>query len=161
MTTKNMNPILTGVISDEGLLIHQTIPINNSSFPFQQGDLLVWDGSAHIAKPATDDTSCLHQIGVALKASQENSNIDNVASVGLPNTTVGYGAISPRYTTAAETYNEGDAVYIGADAQTVTTSAGSNKIGVVKLLGGPAITGAAGVKVPVLIYSRDFVKFTN
>ncbi len=162
MTTVNKNPVLHGIVSGEGLLQHQSVPCSNTTAPFHQGDLLYWDSSAHLAKPVDSDANAAYLIGVALKASIVNSNLDNTA-VGEPCVNTGYGVVAPFKTTAGQTLNHGDLVYIGADAQTITNATGNSyAVGSVSLPpGGSAISGATGVLAPVLVYSRSFVKLAN
>jgi hypothetical protein len=163
MSTVNNNNFLAGQVSQEGMLMHGHVPIDNTNFPFHQGDLLWWDSSAHIAKPVTSDADAATLLGAALGASAVNSNIDNsVANLALPDVNIGFAGIFQMKTTASDSYNNGSAVYAGADAQTVTSTAGmaTSPVGVVRLAPrGSAITGATGVTVPVLIYSRAWIKY--
>jgi hypothetical protein len=57
-------------------------------------------------------------------------------------------------TTSGDTYNEGDKVYVGTDAQTVTNTIGglTQVIGTVKMRPGQsAVAGGAGITIDVLI----------
>lgn len=161
MSTVAQNNLLTGGVHGEGFLYHAHVPVSNSTFPINQGDLVYWDGTAHIAKVVGSDANAAALLGVALGSSAFNSNLDNSsATVAVYNIEIGYNVIASFKTTNAETYAEGTAVYIGADAQTITTVAGTNKVGVVRLPPrGSAVTGASGVTVPVLVYSHAFVSF--
>ena len=70
---------------------------------------------------------------------------------------VGWDLVAQLKSTASETYYPGTVVYIGADAQTVTTVAGSNRVGIVVLpVGVSSVSGAAGVNVPVLVKSAVY-----
>lgn len=162
MTTSNRSQPLKGVVSGEGFLEHDSVPVNDATAHINQGDLVYWDSSAHIAKPLDTDGHAATLLGVALKASIINSNIDNSSQSSQPDITVGYGAVADMFTTASEVYAHGVKLYAGADAQTVTNVAGSNPVGVVQLKSGQAApTGGSGVKVNVLVYSAAFVKFLS
>lgn len=156
----NVMNIKKGKTNGQGYMQHDAVPCNDATFPIAQGDLVYWDSAAKICKKlVASDANAANILGVALKASKVNSSIDASTE---PNVTVGFGCIAELKTTAAQTYNHGDLVYSGADEQTVTTTAGTNPVGVVQLVSkGSAITGAAGVLVQVLVYSKAFVKFSN
>lgn len=160
--TSNVMNIQKGIVNGEGFLQHESVPCNNSSFPVNEGDLVYWDDTAHLVKSLDNDTHAATLLGVALDPTAVSSNLDSPSAPPVPAITVGYGAVASLKSTASETYNNGTIVYIGADAQTITTVTGSNPVGVVRLpvLGSP-ITGATGVMVPVLVYSRAFVKLSN
>lgn len=162
MSTVTNNNIRKGIVNGQGFLQHDSVPVNNSTFPIHQGDILWWDSGALLCKPVTSDGDAATLLGVALEPSAVTSNLDSPSAPAVANITVGYGAIAGLKSTAAETYNNGTLVYVGADAQTVTTVAGTNPVGVVRLASHQsAITGASGVLVPVLVYSKAFVKLAN
>lgn len=112
------------------------------------GDLVYFDTSAKVVKSLDSDAHAASFAGLAMNGSYIQ-----------PYTTKQYGAGSipvlqkgrcKALTTSGDTYHEGDALYTGADAQTVTNTVGgnSNIIGYVKLR--PGITSlayAAGVFV--------------
>lgn len=132
---------------------------SGGSFDFNQGDLLWFDSSAKYVKPLDSDAHAAYLVGVALRSAALSIYVaQNVA--GGPaaskqyynDALVGIGCIASMKTTVGETYEDGTVLYAGADAQTVTTVAGAHSVGVAKLIaGGAAITGAAGVEVPVLV----------
>ena len=154
--TVTRNAIVYGVGNSAGYS-QLDLPCSNASFPINQGDLVYWDGTAHLLKAIATDGNAATIAGVALQPSAVSSNIDNGSIPAPKSLQVGYNVIADMKSTAAETYYSGTPVYIGADAQTVTTVAGTNKVGVIVLKPGQipsgSITGAAGVVVPVLIKS--------
>jgi len=156
--TTNVNNIIKGSVNGQGFLQHSAVPVNDATFPIAEGDLAYWDSVAGLAKPLDTDAHAATLLGVALKPSKVNSGIDNTPS-GEPDTTIGYGVLAEMFTTPAETYANGAKVYIGANAQTITTVAGANAVGVVRLpsLNGGPVTGAAGIKVQVQVYSRAWI----
>lgn len=161
MPTSNVNNIVKGVVNGMGFSQHDSVPCNNATFPIAEGDLVYWDSSAHLVKKLDTDAHAATLLGVALKPSAVSSTIDSSSE---PDVSVGYGCIASFFTTAGETYNHGDLVYIGADAQTIlnTTGPNVNPVGCIQLKSGQAaVTGAAGVKIQVRVYSRAFVKSAN
>lgn len=158
MATVNNDNIVKGSVSGQGFLMHVDMKINHASFPLHQGDLVFFN--AGIAKPVTADADCAALLGVALQPSGVSSNLDNSSAPAEKTIQVGFGVVALFNSTGVETYTDGLAVYLGADAQTITTVVGTNKVGVVKLAPSVAsITGAAGVKVPVLVYSHALVAY--
>lgn len=133
--------------------------IIDGTFDYNQGDLLYFDASAKIVKALDSDAHAAYLAGVALRSAflapysaQNLAGGPALQKNYYQNALVGIGCIASFKTTVGETYEDGTALYLGADAQTVTTVAGAHSIGVVKLPnGGSAITGAAGVEVPVLV----------
>lgn len=128
------------------------------SFDFNQGDLLWWDVSVGYVKPLDSDAHAAYLAGVALRSAYIAPYASATIAGGpamvknyFPSALLGFGDVYTLYSTAAETYAHGTAVYYGADAQTITTVAGSHLIGTVSLPQGGSITGAAGVLVPVLV----------
>lgn len=162
MSTVANNNLRTGCLSAEGILVHGHVPVLDSASHINQGDLVYWDATSMTAKALDSDAHAATLLGAALGSSIVNSNIDNTSSSGEPDINIGYGGIFDMKTTSGDLYSEGTPVYVGADAQTVTSATGStNKVGVVRLAPrGSAITGAAGVTVPVLVYSHAFVDFS-
>ena len=132
---------------------------NGGSFDFNQGDLLFFDSSAAYVKPLDTDAHAANIVGVALRSAfiapytaQNLAAGPGIQKNYYNDALVGFGCIASLKTTVGETYVDGTVLYIGADAQTVTTVAGNHSVGVVKLpSGGDAITGAVGQEVPVLV----------
>jgi hypothetical protein len=133
--------------------------IKDGTFDYNQGDLLWFDASAKIVKALDSDAHAAYLAGVALRSAflapytaQNLAAGPGIQKNYYNDALVGIGCIASLKTTVGETYEDGTAVYAGADAQTVTTVAGSHSVGVIKLpSGGSAVTGAAGIEVPVLV----------
>jgi predicted RecA/RadA family phage recombinase len=149
MTTANQNKV-----ADVGAA--RLVPYNcdvTGSNDFNQGDLLYLDTSSHTVKAVGSDGNAATLVGVA----SDTSWLTVYGTKTYPTSgavEVFTAGIFTFNTTAADTYNDGDAVYIGADAQTVTSTAGGNthKLGIVKLRPGQgAVTGAAGTTIDILI----------
>ncbi len=126
---------------------------------FNQGDMTYFDTSTNLLKALDTDGHASAFAGVALKSSQlslfVNQNTGSATTNVEPRGLVGVNGIFSFKTTAAETYKEGTVLYIGADAQTVTTVAGSNSVGIIKQRSGAAnaaaVTGASGTSIDVMI----------
>lgn len=133
---------------------HISYPIlSDGTADIKQGELLYWDSSAKVVKPIATDGNAATGAGVAMKSSFLNLYGTKKYEASME---AQVGAIHSLKTTSGDTYNAGDAVYIGADAQTVTTVAATNVIGYVVLRDGQsAITGAANVNVDVLVVAKS------
>jgi len=117
-----------------------------------QGDLVYYDSSAHVVKPVDTDGHAATYAGVALQ--QSKLNVYGTAGYPQGGIQVATRGIFKFKTTAGDTLNHGDAVYIGADAQTVTNTAGGSTaiLGYVWLRPQQsAVTGAVGTNIEVLI----------
>lgn len=132
-------------------------PANAAGTQFNQGDMLWYDTSVHYVKPLDSDAHAAYFAGVALDGSyiqvySEKKYVDQAP--------VGSKGIFRFKTTVGETILDGNPVYIGADAQTVSNVAAagggtSYPVGVVRLAPGvTSLTGAAGVTVEVHINTR-------
>lgn len=153
----NVNSRKYGILNGSGGL-QVFAPVNNATFPISQGDLVYWDAGASIAKRVGVDANAATLLGVALQPSAVSSNIDLSSAPAEKGIMCEALAVHSFKTTAAETLNHGEKVYIGADAQTVTTVAGSNAVGIVQLPPNvTSVTGAAGVNVDVLVYHKAFL----
>lgn len=152
MATTNTNRTLYGIYAADGMIKIQ-LKCSHSTFPINQGDLVQFDNAANIAKVLTNDASAANLAGIALEPSAVSSSLDNSGAPAAKAIAVGVGVVSALKTTAAESYTDGDLVYVGADAGTVTTVAGSNPVGKVLLPSNvSSITGATGITVPVLVF---------
>lgn len=153
----NVNSRKYGIMNGSGGLQIQA-KVNNATFPISQGDLCWWDNTAKLAKRVTADADAATLLGVALQPSVVSSNLDNSSAPAEIAVQFEALAVHSFKTTAAETYTTGVKLYVGADAQTVTTVAGSNAVGVVQLPANVAsVTGATGVNVNVLVYHKAFL----
>lgn len=143
------------------------IVMNQRSLPFavktdgtadiNQGDQVYVDTSAHVVKSlgANDDTNAATFIGVANESSYINPYGTKEYSAQIPVVVEGVVTMN---TTSGDTYNEGDALYVGADAQTVTNTVGglTKKIGYAKMRPGQsAVAGGTGVTIDMVI-ERQF-----
>jgi hypothetical protein len=145
-TTSNNNIVLRGSVLGMAILTNGTADIN-------QGDQVYVDTSAHVVKSlgVSDDTNAATFLGVAMDASYINPYGTKMYSPQIPVMTSGVVSFK---TTAGDTYNAGDALYVGADAQTVTNTAGAltKKIGfVVTRPGQSAVAGGTGVTIDAVI----------
>jgi len=154
MATSNNNPLIYGLIGGQGInQLH--MPCNNSTAPINQGDLVyLTDGLLHALDT---DGNAASALGVALQPTTVSSSLDNSSNLTPKSIMVGWNMVASLQTTAAETYTPGINVYIGADAQTITTVAGSNKVGRIVLPDGvSSVTGASGLRIGVAIVSKLF-----
>ena len=141
------------------VLAHRVVayPVDSSgSNDINQGDQVYLDTSAHLAKSlgASDDSNAAHFLGVAGESSYINPYGTKMYSAQIPVVVSGVATFN---TTSGDTYNEGDAVYVGADAQTVTNTAGmlTNKVGYVKMRSGQsAVAGGSGITIDVEIQPK-------
>lgn len=157
MSTTNTNNLKFGVVNGLGEMQVQ-VPIDPVNFPFNQGDLLFWDGTNHLAKPVTADADCATLLGCAKSPSAVSSSLDVSSAPKEKVVQAGFLGIYMMKTTAAQTYYTGTKLYVGADAQTITTVAGTNAVGVAMLpYGQTSVTGASGVSIPVLVYHKAFL----
>ena len=159
MSLKNINNLKKGLFVGLGVANFEAVPCNNASFPIREGSLVWWDSSAHLAKElgVSDDTNAAHLIGVASTPSAVSSSLDGSTE---PTVNVQALGVHDLGTTSGDTYHHGDVVYAGADAQTITNTAGmmTNKIGVVQLPAGVAsVAGGAGISVPILVFTKAFI----
>lgn len=148
-TTANQNKV-----ADVGA--ERKVPYNcdtTGSNDFNQGDLLYLDTSSHTVKALDSDAHAAYLVGVASDTSWRNL----YGTKQYPDSgqvEVFTAGIFTFNTTSGDTLNDGDAVYIGADAQTVTNTAGmmTHKLGIVKLRPGQgAVSGGAGTTIDVLV----------
>lgn len=129
---------------------------SDGSADINQGDQVYLDTSAHLAKSlgSSDDANANTFLGVAGESSYINPYGTKMYSAQIPVVVSGIASFN---TTTGDTYNEGDALYVGADAQTVTNTAGglTKKIGYVAMRPGQsAVAGGAGIQIDVLIAAQ-------
>ena len=122
------------------------------SVDFNQGDLVY--SNSGVATVCASDANAHTLIGIARLASPMDPTPYG-DSVYPDYAEVDYGGVYWMKTTASETYVHSTSVSFGADAQTVTTVAGTYAVGVCYLPDGSTVTGASGVKVPVRIWNRS------
>ena len=164
MATKNANNIAEDV-NFAGKRMRWALS-TGGSFDFQQGDLLWYDSSAKYVKPLDSDAHAAYLVGVAERpafiapfsatnvaggpALQKNYDIDALAI---------FGCVAGLFGTPGDTYHDGDLVYFGADAQTITNTKGGNNnpIGAIKLPAASIATAqayAAGTRYPVWVFAQ-------
>jgi len=153
------------------------LPLDSTGgHPVNQGDMVDWNTSGYIE--AVVAGASVKFLGIAEGTTPTTSGLDKGPALG------GGGSIAPLvmavkrrgsfflFTTASETYNPWTAVYIGADAQTITTVSMTNtQVGFVdpaNFLGSSAdgisggvfgpnpfpITGALGLRIRIIIYPQ-------
>lgn len=157
MATTNINALLYGAVSGQGV-VQRLYPCNNTTSAVNEGDLVYWDASAHLIKSITNDTTAAAgYAGFAAQPSTVSSNLDNGAilppNMLVVNKTYAVGQFK---TTVGDTYHHNDPLYIGADAQTVTSTVGglTQVLGYVQLPPGvSSLSGAVGVRVGMYIKS--------
>ena len=122
-----------------------------------QGDQVYLDTSAHTVKSVGSDGNAATFVGVAADTSFRNlygtkqypdSGTIQVYIAGI----FYFGQ------TSGDTYHDGDSVYVGADAQTITNTAGGNTniIGYIKIRPGlSSVAYAAGTTIDVLIVPKQ------
>lgn len=120
--------------------------------PIDAGDVVKWDTSSLYAlRQATGNAEKC--VGVSMDTIPLPSRID--ASDVVDMIRVKQSGIFSFKTTAAETYEHGLWVEVGADSQTIKlTSTGANKVGKVHLPDGTSVTGAAGTEVEVELFPQ-------
>jgi predicted RecA/RadA family phage recombinase len=119
-----------------------------------QGDQVYMDTSAKLIKSlgSSDDTHAATFVGVAAASSYIQPYSTKKYQPQIP---VLIAGVATYNTTSGDTLNEGDAVYAGADAQTVTNQAATNIIGYVKMRQNQsAVAGGAGVTIDVQIVPK-------
>lgn len=99
----------------------------NTADVIYPGDMLYWDSGTKTHRPLVDPTIGNLFSGLALGQYPPAGNLDNAANLAVPSITptvsaAQHGQFTP-FATAGETYDAGDALYIGADSQTVTKAA--------------------------------------
>jgi predicted RecA/RadA family phage recombinase len=140
-----MTNAMNGGAAREG----NTFPVSNGgSFDINQGDLVYFDTSAHYLKPLDSDAHAATFVGVAYDSSFLNLYGQKKYDDGI---TVQQKGVARLFQTAGDTYHDGDTVYLGADAQTITNTAGgsTHPLGVIFLPMGNTVTGAAGALIEV------------
>jgi len=116
------------------------------------GDMVYMDTTNHNVLAADTDAHCQYFCGVAKDTTYKNPFGTKIYD---PCLAVFNKGIASFKTTGSESYYHGTTVYIGADAQTVTTVSGSYSIGYVWKPNSTAVTtGATGTNVDVLIQAR-------
>lgn len=126
----------------------------DSSSTIHAGDLVYRDPSTYTLKPLDSDAHAAYFKGMSLDAYPVDAYGDLTEQADQIMVR-GVGQIEA-FTTVGESYYPEVLVYAGADAQTVTTVAGTYAIGSVADYAATkaVLTGAAGVKVKINIRRR-------
>ena len=117
------------------------------------GDMAYFDSGTTTYKVCDDDTKAANFAGVFNDTNPIPSLKETISEVRIDR-----HGVFEFFGTVGETYVTGDAAYVGADAQTITTTAGMmvNYIGRIAISNGTGTmaTVAAGAKIPVAIGPR-------
>lgn len=122
----------------------------DGTFDINAGDLVWFDTSAHILKAADTDAHMSALAGYAYDSSFINLYGQKKYDNAIVAVCAGVGRFK---TTNGDTYHDGDTCYLGADAQTITNTAGGNThaIGVIFLPGGNTVSGGTGTLVEMIV----------
>lgn len=161
------------IIEEGGLLpIQERYPHDvTGSHDYNQGDLMYRDASSQQVWPLDTDAHAGTFVGVAARpafiAPYTQTQLTGGPAMGKvydTNALIQRGCIAGFFGHAAETYYDGDPVYLdsSADPQTICKTAGNaqggagaHPVGVVKLPDGvTSMAYAAGVRVPVRIIAQ-------
>lgn len=96
------------------------ITITDQVYP---GDMLYWDSVTKTHRPLTDPTKGELFSGISLGQYPVSSNIDNGQITPDPTVPASLGDLHSWFGTDGETLTMGDALYVGADSQTVVKAA--------------------------------------
>lgn len=121
-----------------------------------EGDMAYFDATAFQYKPLDSDAHAATFYGVFGETNPVVSLGDRTAETrGI--TIYRQGKFDFK-TVCGDVYHDNDLVYYGGDAQTVTSTPGANSVGFVVLPGQTqVVTGASGVKIPVVIESYRWI----
>jgi hypothetical protein len=166
-TTPNNNVVRGGAMARS--LFMSALPVLSSAVSFNQGDLITFDTSAKVLKPAATGAG-QYFLGVAVntvvsglpKQPYTGTAVD--ASTGLSDLSGPvFGVVASLYLDTGTSLNPGDSVYISnTDAQHVTTTQGGGTDLAIGIYVGPAITSsAAGAKGDILIVARYGATLTS
>lgn len=156
MAVSNINALVYGLTSGDGVRKIQ-LPVNNSTFPILQGEMVYWDSTAKIIKALDSDAHAANYRGIALQPSAVSSNLDNSGAPKVQVVQTGSELLAIMNTTAGDTITPGDALYFGADSQTVTNTAGgqTHVLGYAQLSAGiTTLAGGVGIQVQMLITAK-------
>lgn len=125
----------------------------DGTFDINEGDLVWFDTSVHILKPLDSDAHAAYLAGYAYDSSFLNLYGQKKYDNSIVAVCVGAGRFK---TTSGDTYHHGDTLYLGADAQTVTNTAGgsTHAVGYVYLPGGNTVAGGTGTLIEAIIQAQ-------
>jgi hypothetical protein len=129
----------------------------DSTISWNQGDILYFDDTNNLIKPIASDANGATVMGIAQQtivngkpvSPYQGTAVD--AAQAIP-ALAGpqYGVVAKMLLKSGDSFNFGDLVYYGGDAQTVS-STGTNSIGIYQ---GAAVTASAGSEGEVLLINR-------
>jgi predicted RecA/RadA family phage recombinase len=130
----------------------------SGTYPVELGDLVYWDSANRWLRLMATGSNGPNFVGCAEgHGPTPASSIDNAPNK-IKDIRVRHKGIFRFKTTAAESYDHGDALVIGADAQTILLQGGAAATEVIGYVWNPtasaAVTGAAGVEIDVLLKSN-------
>lgn len=140
-------------------LFESAYPVLSSSSNWNQGDMLAFDATNKILNAVTGTGSAANLCGVAVQtivngkvpSPYQGTAVDAsqaISDVEGPQ----YGVVCAFYLTSGNAFTPGVKVYIGADAQTVSTTATGSSVGIYQ---GAAVTpSGSGTVGDVLIGAR-------
>lgn len=116
----------------------------------ETGSMMQWDTGARVATPMTTASGAIF-----LGVSEESNPLNGLGTTAVPLTgnvsRIKSQGIFNMKTTSGETYSHLDAVFMGADDQTVTKVGSGRMVGRIHLPGGSQVSGSSTTKVPVRI----------
>ena len=123
-----------------------------SSSGIVQGDFMQWDLVSRVATPGTTASGI-----VFLGVSEDASPMASLGTAARPLVAGGKMRIKSQgtfmmKTTSGETYSHLDAIFMGADTQTVTKVSAGRMLGRVHLPDGTQVTGGSTARVTVRIF---------
>lgn len=125
-----------------------------------QGDMMQWDAGSRLAT-----NNLLASGSIFLGVAEERNPVASIGTSTAPLTgsrcRVKSSGVHFFKSTAGETYSHLDAVYQGADAQTVTKIGSTRIVGRVWLPDGTQVTGASTTSVNVLVYGSMTMNSTT
>jgi len=118
-------------------LFESAYPVLSSACNWNQGDMLMYDATNNILNAVTGTGSAANLVGVAVQtivngkvpSPYQGTMVDasqGISDIAGPQ----YGCVFSMFLTSGNTFTPGLPVYIGADAQTVTTTAVGSSVGI-------------------------------
>ena len=118
-----------------GSIFESAKNVIDTTISFEQGDLMYFDDTANLIKKVTSDANAATFLGIATQTvvngkykAVHTTDVDASVSIDDINGPV-YGVIAKMKLKVGDAFNPGDLVYVGSDAQEVSSS-GTKAIGV-------------------------------
>lgn len=140
-------------------LFESALPVLSTAVTLNQGDLVAFDNTNKIIKAVTGSGDGAQILGVSpvtlvnglMPSPVQGTAVDASQAIEDMSGPI-YGVVAFFNATAGDAWKPGDKVYIGADAQTVTSAAAGSSVGIYQ---GRAIASAAsGQHLDVLVGAR-------